>query len=74
MESKKTEFLNRLNKILSDNEKIVEHKVSKTVLKQTGLFFTSLVILIGVWTAGFGFVINLLMKNKDGIINNEQQL
>ena len=59
-------LLDEIKRILSAQDQIIDHKVSKTVLKQTGLFFISLAILVAVWSAGFGFVLrgqNSLEKN-----------
>ena len=43
-------LVKELKEFLSSQDKIIQSKVSKTVLSQTGVFFASLIILVGVWS------------------------
>ena len=51
-------FNNVENRLKKRSEKVIGHTVAKSLLRQTGIFFISLAILIAIWSAGFGFVLS----------------
>ena len=78
MEYKDAKTLNELKQIFEQfekrNEETMKKRIFKAVLSQTTVFFTSLVILLGLWTAGFGIVINLLIKSNSTMMSLKEEL
>ena len=46
-----------IKEILSNQEKLIEHKVASSVLSQTSIFFIALVVLIAVLSGWFSFIV-----------------
>ena len=63
-----------LNNFEKTHERIIEHKVSKALLKQTTVFFVTLGLLIGLWSAGFGLVLNSVGRAEENTTNKIQSI
>ena len=70
MEKEDEKIFKELKEFLSGQDKIIQSTVSKTVLSQTGIFFSAVIFLVAVWTAGFGFLIKLSWDNGKAIEKN----
>ena len=46
-----------IKEILSNQEKLIDHKVASSVLSQTSIFFIALVVLIAVLSGWFSFIV-----------------